>query len=246
SKQFPVPVILGIEEYLNGPLLSYINALGYVSLGFESGQHKDPEAVRSAIAFIWLTLVYTGFIKDDEYKMRERYSMELGGMVKETIGNFYEVTHKHAIAPGDQYQMIEGFESFGEVTKGTILARHNGKAVFTRKKAVLFMPLYQAQGKEGFFLIRKIPVWALWFSRIVRKLHLENLLLLLPGVSRAQDRKEQLLVNTRIARFFTKPFFHILGYRNRELTENHIQLNSRERVARTKEYRKTSWFRQRG
>ncbi|MEM7382083.1 MAG: succinylglutamate desuccinylase/aspartoacylase family protein, partial [Bacteroidota bacterium] len=59
SKQFPVPVILGIEEYLNGPLLSYINALGYVSLGFESVQHHDPEAVRSAIAFIWLTLVYT-------------------------------------------------------------------------------------------------------------------------------------------------------------------------------------------
>ena len=29
SQQFPVPVVLGIEEYLDGPLLSYINELGY-------------------------------------------------------------------------------------------------------------------------------------------------------------------------------------------------------------------------
>ncbi|NAS11035.1 succinylglutamate desuccinylase/aspartoacylase family protein [Poritiphilus flavus] len=243
SKQFPVPVILGIEEFLEGPLLSYINALGYVSLGFESGQHNDPEAVQAAIAFMWLTLVYTGFMKDDGHRIHERFSAELGSMVKESIGNFYEVTHKHQIEPGDKYQMIEGFESFGDVAKGTILAEHNGKVVFTKKKAVLFMPLYQAQGKEGFFLIRKIPIWALWISRIVRKLRLENLLLLLPGVTRSRNRKEQLLVNTRIARFFTKPFFHILGYRNRELAEDRILLNSRERVARTKDYRKTSWFR---
>ena len=44
SKKFPVPIVLGIEEYLHGPLLSYINALGYVSLGFESGQHDDEQA----------------------------------------------------------------------------------------------------------------------------------------------------------------------------------------------------------
>ncbi|MEQ9581196.1 MAG: succinylglutamate desuccinylase/aspartoacylase family protein, partial [Arenibacter sp.] len=39
SKLFPVPIILGIEEYLEGPLLSYINEQGYLALGFESGQH---------------------------------------------------------------------------------------------------------------------------------------------------------------------------------------------------------------
>ena len=43
SELFPVPVILGIEEYLDGPLLSYINELGYMALGFESGQHDDPQ-----------------------------------------------------------------------------------------------------------------------------------------------------------------------------------------------------------
>ena len=43
STLFPVPLVLGIEEYLEGPLLSYVNQLGYVSLGFESGQHDEKE-----------------------------------------------------------------------------------------------------------------------------------------------------------------------------------------------------------
>jgi succinylglutamate desuccinylase len=37
TKQYPVPIILGIEEYLDGPLLSYINKLGYVAFGYEGG-----------------------------------------------------------------------------------------------------------------------------------------------------------------------------------------------------------------
>ena len=37
ASNYPLPIILGIEEYLEGALLSYINELGYVSLGFESG-----------------------------------------------------------------------------------------------------------------------------------------------------------------------------------------------------------------
>ena len=43
------PIVLGIEEYLQGPLLSYINTLGYVSLGFESGQHDNKQAILKAM-----------------------------------------------------------------------------------------------------------------------------------------------------------------------------------------------------
>src|SRR5690606_7416931 len=38
TTQYPLPIILGIEEYLDGPVLSYINELGYVAFGFEAGQ----------------------------------------------------------------------------------------------------------------------------------------------------------------------------------------------------------------
>ena len=65
SEQFPVPIVLGIEEYLNGPLLSYINQMGYVSLGFESGQHDDFSAITNSIAFVYLALVYSGVLKEE-------------------------------------------------------------------------------------------------------------------------------------------------------------------------------------
>ena len=60
SMCFPVPIVLGIEEYLEGPLLSYLNKEGYVSLGFEAGQHTDHCSVVNCEAFIYLTLVISG------------------------------------------------------------------------------------------------------------------------------------------------------------------------------------------
>ncbi|MEN1784097.1 MAG: succinylglutamate desuccinylase/aspartoacylase family protein, partial [Bacteroidota bacterium] len=62
TQNYPLPIILGIEEYLPGALLSYINELGYVALGFESGQHDAPEAILNAKNFIWYTLGITGFL----------------------------------------------------------------------------------------------------------------------------------------------------------------------------------------
>ena len=46
AQQYPLPLILGIEEYIEGPVLSYINELGFVSFGFEGGQHTDPISVK--------------------------------------------------------------------------------------------------------------------------------------------------------------------------------------------------------
>jgi len=37
ARQFPVSIILGIEEQLDGTLLEYLNNLGCVTLGFEAG-----------------------------------------------------------------------------------------------------------------------------------------------------------------------------------------------------------------
>ncbi len=68
SNCFPLPVVLGIEEYLEGPLLSYLNTLGYVSLGFEGGQHEDPQAVKSCEAFVLLALDVLGYIKVFKYR----------------------------------------------------------------------------------------------------------------------------------------------------------------------------------
>ncbi|MGI9548311.1 MAG: succinylglutamate desuccinylase/aspartoacylase family protein [Flavobacteriaceae bacterium] len=238
---FPLPVILGLEEYLEGPLLSYINEKGYVAIGFESGQHYTREAMENSIAFTWLTLLFTGVLPDSFQPKRKKYLEELK---KAAGGNstFYEVTHRHRITNKDQFNMLPGFRSFDTIKEGTKLASHNGEQLSTEKKSIVFMPLYQEQGEEGFFLIRKIPKWVLKLSAGMRKLRMDALLTLLPGISWASPEKDRLMINLKVARFLSKPLFHLLGYRSRTVDKTHILMSNRERAAKNEMYRNTSWY----
>ncbi len=242
SNQFPVPVILGIEEYLEGPLLSYINELGYVSLGFESGQHLEENAVEHATDFVWLALRFAGLVEntaDPDALQREIRLREA------SLGDqfFYEVFHRHALKDASQFRMAGGFRSFQRAPRGTLLAHDHGEPVYMRRNGLLFMPLYQKQGEEGFFLIRRIPKWALRFSVWLRRFRMQDALVLLPGVQWAQPGGDRLLINLRVARFFSKPFFHLLGYRSKRKDRTHLVLRNRERAARNDDYRETPWFR---
>lgn len=241
SKQFPVPVVLGIEEYLEGPLLSYINKKGYVSLGFESGMHTDENSIKNSVSFIWLTLCFTGILDRNEV---EWFEVHYDRLKNEALSNkeFYEVIHRHQVAKDEKFTMRDGFDSFRNVNKGTILAKHDNKEIKVEEDAILFMPLYQDLGEDGFFLIRKIPNWALKLSAFLRTLKMDGLLARLPGISWKDKSKGSLLVNNGIANLLTKPLFHLFGYRNRVIDKDHIVMHNRERVAKTKMYRSEWWY----
>lgn len=241
ARLFPLPVILGMEEYLEGPLLSYINEKGYVAVGFESGQHFTEEAVRNGVAFTWLTLNFAGVLPSE--LAPQATHLEKLREAAEGNTNFYEVIYRHMITSEDNFKMAKGFKSFDNIEEGIELAHHNGKKINTEKDTIIFMPLYQEQGEEGFFLIRKIPNWVLKLSATVRKLKLDNLLTLLPGVSWASSSKDRLMVDLKVARYLSKPLFHLLGYRSRVVDETHIVMNNRERPARTEMYENTPWYR---
>ncbi|SMG49426.1 succinylglutamate desuccinylase/aspartoacylase family protein [Arenibacter troitsensis] len=242
SKLFPVPIILGIEEYLEGPLLSYINERGYLSVGFESGQHTEREAVDNSIAFMWLALVYAGALKSVDIVGFEAYYRQLKNSAKENA-SFFEIIYRHPIESGEKFQMQPGFQSFDIVNKGKVLAEHNDKVVLAKQKSSIFMPLYQSQGEDGFFLIRKTPKFALWLSVLLRKIRMPALLPILPGVSWADKKNGTLLVNERTARFMAKPLFHLLGYRNRVINKSEILMTSREATAKNSMYKETWWYR---
>ncbi len=241
ARQFPVPIILGIEEYLEGPVLNYINEYGYVSLGFESGQHASEEARVNSVAFFWLSLVFSGALEADQVGLYDTYLSELKQSAANNR-NFYEITERYAVESGDTYEMEPGFSSFEAVKKETLLAEHNGHPVVANKKGILFMPLYQKQGAEGYFMIRRIPKWALALSGALRKVKADHLLASLPGVSWKNGEKIQLLVNLRVARFYSKAIFHLLGFRNRTLDRDHVLIKNREKVARNDLYEDAPWY----
>jgi hypothetical protein len=232
---------LGIEEYLEGPVLSYINELGYVSLGFESGQHATEQARINSIAFFWLSLVFSGAISKESFEDYERYYSQL---LNSASGNrnFYEITERYPLSPQDVFRMEPGFHSFEPVKKGTQLAQHNNKPVFALKKGILFMPLYQPQGAEGFFMIRRISQWILDLSSVLRRGKADQLLVALPGISWKDKSNSQLVVNLNVARFFSKAIFHLFGYRNRTLDQRHLLIKNREKTAKNHLYTESPWY----
>ncbi len=239
TEQYPVPKILGIEEYLDGPLLSYLNELGYVAFGFEGGQHDDMASIENHVAFIYLSLVFSGILSKEVIDF-DHYYRQLAKLSMDKC-DIYEIFYRYGIKQGENFTMQPSYMNFQLVRKGEKLAESNGQPVKAPYTSRIFMPLYQPKGNDGFFTIRRIKPFFLRLSAVLRKWRFDRILPLLPGVRWASGQKETLIVDRRVARLFTKQFLHLLGYRNKRLDENHLIVKNREAASRYDEYRNEVW-----
>jgi succinylglutamate desuccinylase len=240
AEQYPVPMILGIEEYLEGPILSYINELGYVAFGFEGGQHNDPAAVNNHSAFIQMTLRLTGNISHED--VAYRHARDILKKAAKGIFDIYEIFFRHEVIDQKSFEMLPDFVNFQTINAGQSLARSQGEMVNSTAGGRLFMPLYQKQGEDGFFIIRPIQRWILHFSDLLRRWKMEEIFSVLPGIQWESPRKETLIINKRIARFFTREIFHLFGYRYKVIDQTTVRMKNRESVARTGDYAGASWY----
>ena len=232
--KFPVTILLGIEEQLDGTLLEYVNDLGAVTMGFEAGQHDNPASVDRHEALIWIALVAAG-------SMRAKDVTELSShraLLDKASGGtrIIEVRHRHGVRPEDQFQMAEGFENFQPVRRGQPLAHDHQGVITARETGLVIMPRYQALGDDGFFLGREVKPFWLKLSRVLRRLKVGDYMHLLPGVRRHPTDDRILVVDTRLARLFPLQVFHLLGFRKRrwngallEVGRRRYDLNGPER-----------------
>lgn len=209
ARCFPVPQILGIEENIFGTLLSYVNNLGHIAIGFEAGAHTNRDSVKRSRAFLWLLLHHTQICTLDEDDLHF-YEQNLDAHPGVPDGYYHVKYHKHVEEP-EKFDMIKGFENFDPVQKGTLLAKENGKEVRAAYSGRIFMPLYQNIGHDGYLIVREISAFWLKVSAYLRKSFIHNLLPWLPGVSKTGDHSFE--INRKIARFLVKDIFHLLGYR---------------------------------
>lgn len=226
SSNFTIPTILGIEEFLDGPLLTYINEFGHVALGFEAGQHDKKESVENSVAFLWLALVAAKCVKKKEVKNYTFYKNSLSYFNEQQ--EFYKIDYKYTIKPLERFKMVDGYKNFQEIDKKELLAFSNGKEIYSSYKAKIFMPLYQEKGDDGFFIISKISKFWLKASRILRKLKFHNLLTLLPGVKADLTNKHALIVNQKTAKFLATDIFHLFGYRKKIIEKDKFYFIKRD------------------
>ncbi len=214
-RNIPVPVVIGIEEYLTEPLLSYLNELGCVSVAFEGGQHSDVASVLNHEAFILLCLQSAGVLKRveiPELKLCKKRLKLAAGKNSYT----YDVRMRQGIEPGDMFTMLPGFDNFSPVVKGETLGMLNGETLVATEKGFVFMPLYQSKGEDAYFLIRRIARFWLSISYVFRRLKFYKILRFLPGVHPFMKNDNMLIVNAEIARWYSIELLHLMGYRRKK------------------------------
>ena len=213
-RTFPVPLVLGFEEELRGTLADYMDSLGHVSAGLEAGQHTSSLAVDHLESLIWIALVSAGNLSQEQVPKLQNHYQRLADCCR-NLPPFIEVRYRHPVIREDGFVMRQGYRSFQEVESGQLLARDRQGDVTAPGRAILLLPLYQKEGDDGFFLAAAVRPFWIQLSAWVRPLRLDRLLHWLPGIHRHPEEEGVLLVNARIARWYTLELFHLLGFRRR-------------------------------
>ncbi len=229
ATQLGVPIILGLEECIDGTLLDYATKGGVNAFVVEGGQHRDEQALCYHEAAIWLTLAATGSIAREHIPQLERHRRVLR---ESTVGlpRALEVLHRHPVAVDDGFVMRPGYTGFQRIEQGEVLADDRHGEIRAHETGRILMPLYQDQGEDGFFEIREIlPFW-LAVSTLARQLGLPSLIPLLPGVRRHPERRDWVIVRSSVARFYRSQVFHLLGFRTREEHEGEVVYARRRRL----------------
>lgn len=226
ARHFPLPSILGLEELVDGVLVEWLSHRGCVTMVIEAGQHEDPNSVDNLEAALWLALAAAGLAGPERLPefARSRARLE---RARGDLPHVMEVMSRHAVAPDHEFRMEPGFANIARTRAGQLLARDRRGEIRAARDGLLFMPLYQGQGQDGFFLGREVAHWRIEVSHWMRRLRLDRLLPLLPGVRRDRQRGDVLHIDTRIAHLYPLEVFHLFGFRKIRRQGSRLQVARR-------------------
>jgi len=211
-RNIPVNLVLGLEELLDGPMFSFFSELGLPAILFEAGQHDAISSYENHVAFIWMILSELKAVRKRSIPQYHKYVETL--KKSNPGGNrTFEIKYRYLIDKEEQFKMRDGFVNFQKVEKGETIAYNKNGKIHSRRNGFIFMPLYQSQGCDGFFIVKEIkPFWFKASSR-TRKWRIDKTLSLLPGITKERRKKDGYLIDKNIARYKTISLLHLLGYR---------------------------------
>ena len=149
----PVPLVLGLNEHLEGTLLTHLDDMGYTTTVCECGQHEEPRAVTRAGAAVWLALHAAGMLARGAVPEFD-HSYRIMRAARRSLPKTFEMVHRHPVEPEDGYRTRPGFTNFQSVRAGTVVGEDRSGEVVAPVGGMLLMPLYQELGEDGFFVVR--------------------------------------------------------------------------------------------
>lgn len=154
AHRFPVYIIRGFSDIVFGCIDHYLSRIGVTGFVFEGGQHESKDAIAYHEGMIWLALSNACNL---DLKSLAEFPEAVGKLMEqEEHQKTFEIIHRHSLEDGDRFDMQPGYENFQPIEKGEFLATHNGEKTVSKWNAFIFMPLYQAQGNDGFFVVEEV------------------------------------------------------------------------------------------
>lgn len=206
-----VPILLGIEETIDGASLEWFAQRGILAMAVEGGRHEHQDTVANLEAVLWIALEHLRMLAPADLDTAPHRAH-----LRRVVGStppIVEITKRHAITVDDAFRMEAGFVNFARIRRGQVLAHDRRGDVRAPAAGCVLLPLYQALGDDGFFLGRPVrPIW-LHVARWLRRGKLDRVVHWLPGVRRDPDDPRTILVDPRVARWFVTEVFHLLGFR---------------------------------
>jgi succinylglutamate desuccinylase len=211
--KLPLPIVLGLEEQIDGAMLEHLDQVGLVGIGIEGGAHEAGQSVDAHEDSLWLALAALGMLEPKAIPDLEGHRARLAHGSR-GLPQVLEVRYRHEIRPGDGFQMLPGFRNFEPVEEGQVIGSANSGLVRVPETGRIFLPLYQEQGDDGFFIVHDVnPAW-LRVSALLRGFHVDRLAPLIPGVQRHPDRTDAFVLGSRPNRVVIG-LLHLLGFTKR-------------------------------
>lgn len=164
AEHLGAPAILGLHGSIQGDLMGFATLGGFssaespsgttsppVCVAFEAGQHESPQSVtRSAIAVIRCLRRMHCISQDVLVEFAARLSLPFMSFVPPVV----RFRYAHHIEVADEFKMRPGYVNFQPIQAGEHLADDVRGPVLSPDNGLILMPLYQAKGSDGFFIVQ--------------------------------------------------------------------------------------------
>lgn len=154
AHRFPVYIVKGFSDIVNGSIDKYFSKIGMTGFTFEAGQHVSEKTAKYHEALIWLILKEANDLNLADLSHLPE-GIELFKKNDDIERKTFQIIYRHGLSKNDSFQMEPGFENFQKISEGELLAHQNGKEIRSSWDAHIFMPLYQTQGNDGFFVVKE-------------------------------------------------------------------------------------------
>ncbi|HET8753431.1 MAG TPA: succinylglutamate desuccinylase/aspartoacylase family protein, partial [Salinimicrobium sp.] len=151
AHKFPLHIVRGFSDIVNGSIDKFFSKKGFTGFTFEGGQHESKMTLANQETMIWLAMKEINELDFGELSINHNISEHFSGEQKT-----YKIIYRYGLERNDKFKMEPGFKNFEKISRGQLLAVKNGEPVKSEWDATIFMPLYQPQGNDGFFVIEEV------------------------------------------------------------------------------------------